>query len=123
MKIVATSDVQVRGYGIVRRGSVIDLPKERIDERIAANFLKAEDESRLRAERPKGDPNQPDLFNKTKEEMLAEQDAARKAACQELLAKLGLDGVKEQLAELRVSFNSQMSGERLAGLLLDQLGE
>ena len=123
MKIVATSDVQVRGYGIVRRGTVIDLPREKIDERIAANFLKADDESRLKAERPKGDQGQPELFKKSKEEMLAEQDAERKAACKALLEKLGVDGVKEQLAELRVSFNSQMSEERLAGLLLDQLGE
>ena len=123
MKIIATADVQVRGYGIVRRGTVIDLPKEKIDERIAANFLKAEDESRLKPEKRQGDPNQPDLLKKTKEEMLAEQDAERKAACKALVDKLGADGIREQLAQLRVSFNSQMSEEKLAGLLLDQLGE
>ena len=122
MKIIALSNVEVAGYGIVKRGEIIDYAKDRIDERIAANFLNAADESRLKAAKPK-DKDQPDLLEKTKDEMLAEQDAERKEARKSLIEKLGVEGIREHLAELKVPFNKDMKPEKLADLYLDHVGE
>ena len=122
MKIVAIANVQVSGYGIVKRGSVIDFAKDKIDERIAANFLNAADDSRL-APAQKKDRDQPELLPKTKGEMLAQQDAERAEARESLLKKLGVEGIKEQLAELGVSFTSETPEKKLCDMLLDHLGE
>ena len=122
MKILALHNVEVAGYGIVKRGEIIDYAKERIDERIAANFLNAADDSRLKAA-AKPDRNQPDLLKKTKEEMLAQQDAERKEARAAMIEKLGEDGIKEQLAELGVPFSAETKVEKLADMLIDHIGE
>ena len=122
MKILALANVEVAGYGIVKRGEIIDYAKERIDARIAANFLNAADDSRLKPT-VRTDKDQPDLIRKTKEEMLAEQDAKRKELRQSYIEKLGLDGIKEQLAELAIPFSANLSVEKLADLLIDHLGE
>ena len=122
MKIVATANVQLPGYGIVRRGTVIDYAKDKIDERIAANFLNAADDSRLKPSK-KAQSSQPELLKKTKEELLAEQEVKRKEERKALLDKLGEDGVKEQLAEFSIPFNSEMSIDKLCDLLLDRIGE
>ena len=42
MKIIAKRSVQVDGFGIVERGRAIDLPEDRIDNRIAALFVRAD---------------------------------------------------------------------------------
>lgn len=123
MKIIALHNVEVAGYGIVKRGEIIDYAKDRIDERIAANFLDASDDSRLKPVKRQENANQPDLLKKTKEEMLAEQDAKRKEARADLIKKLGVDGIKEQLAELGVPFTAEHTDEKLADLLIDHLGE
>lgn len=122
MKIVATANVQLPGYGIVRRGTVIDYAKDKIDERIAANFLNAADDSRLKPSK-KAQASQPELLKKTKEELLAEQEVKRKEERKALFDKLGEDGVKEQLAEFSIPFNSEMSIDKLCDLLLDRIGE
>ena len=122
MKILALSNVEVAGYGIVKRGEIIEYAKDKIDERIAANFLNASDESRLKPT-VKVDPNQPALIQKTKEEMLAEQDAQRKESRKVLIDKLGEEGIREQLAELKVPFSNDTKLEKLADLLIDRLGE
>ena len=122
MKIIALHNVEVAGYGIVKRGDIIDFAKDRIDERIAANFLNAADDSRLKAVK-KPEKGQPELIRKTKEEMLAEQDAKRKELRKSYIDKLGLDGMKEQLAELGVPFSADLGEEKLADLLIDHLGE
>ena len=62
-------------------------------------------------------------IKKTKEEMLAEQDAKRKELRKSYIDKLGLDGMKEQLAELGVPFTAEHTDEKLADLLIDHLGE
>ena len=121
MKIIALANVEVAGYGIVKRGEIIDFSSEKIDERIAANFLNAADDSRLKA--AKRDKDQPELLGMTKEEMLAQQDAERKATRKSLIDNLGADGLKERLAELKVPFNKDMKPEKLADLYLDHLGE
>ena len=124
MKIKAIRNVQIAGYGVVRRGRVIDFAKDKIDERMAANFVSAADDSRLKPTvKPKDDKQQPELIEKTKEELLAEQDAKRKEARKNLLDKLGVDGVKEQLAELGVNFTADTPEDKLADMLLDHLGE
>lgn len=122
MKIIALHNVEIAGYGIVKRGEIIDYAKDRIDARIAANFLDASDDSRLKPTM-KTDKDQPDLIKKTKEEMLAEQDAKRKELRKSYIDKLGLDGMKEQLAELGVPFTADLSEDKLADLLIDHLGE
>ena len=122
MKIIALANVEVAGYGIVKRGEIIDYAKDRIDERIAANFLNAADDSRLTPSR-KRDKDQPELLPKSKEEMLAQQDAERKEARESLLKKLGVEGIKEQLAELGVTFTSETPEKKLCDMLLDHLGE
>ena len=122
MKIIALHNVEVAGYGIVKRGEIIEYAKDRIDARIAANFLDASDDSRLKPT-VKSDKNQPDLIKKTKEEMLAEQDAKRKELRKSYIDKLGVDGMKEQLAELGVPFTADLSEDKLADLLIDHLGE
>ena len=113
MKILAIANVQLAGYGIVRRGTVIDYAKDKIDERIAANFLNAADETRLKVSKKAQSGNQPELIKKTKEELLAEQEAKRIEERKEILEKLGEEGVKEQLAEFSIPFNSEMSIEKL----------
>jgi hypothetical protein len=123
MKILAIANVQLAGYGIVRRGTVIDYAKDKIDERIAANFLNAADETRLKVSKKAQSVNQPELIKKTKEELLAEQEAKRIEERRELLEKLGEEGIKEQLAEFSIPFNSEMSIEKLCDLLLDRIGE
>ena len=122
MKILALANVEVAGYGIVKRGEIIDYAKDKIDARIAANFLDAADDSRLKPT-VRTDKDQPDLIKKTKEEMLAEQDAKRKELRKSYIDKLGLDGMKEQLAELGVPFAADMKEDKLADLLIDHLGE
>lgn len=122
MKIVAIANVQVSGYGIVKRGTVIDYAKDKIDERIAANFLNAADDSRLKVSKKMAEA-QPELIKKTKEEMLAEQDAERKEARKNLLDKLGIDGIKEQLAEIGVSFTAETTENELCDLYLHHIGE
>ena len=122
MKIIALHNVEVAGYGIVKRGEIIDYAKDRIDERIAANFLNAADDSRLKPAKKK-DEQQPDLIRKSKEELLAEQDAKRKEARADILKKLGPGGIKEQLAEYGIPFTSETSDEKLADLYLDRIGE
>ena len=122
MKIIALHNVEVAGYGIVKRGEIIDYAKDRIDERIAANFLNAADDSRLKPAKKK-DEQQPDLIKKSKEELLAEQDAKRKEARADILKKLGPGGIKEQLAEYGIPFTSETSDEKLADLYLDRIGE
>ena len=122
MKILALHNVEVAGYGIVKRGEIIDYAKERIDARIAANFLNAADDSRLKPT-VRTDKDQPDLIKKTKEEMLAEQDAKRKAARENILKKLGVDGLKEQLAQFGIPFTKDTKPEKLADLYLDRTGE
>ena len=122
MKIIALHNVEIAGYGIVKRGEIIDYAKDRIDARIAANFLDASDDSRLKPT-VKTDKDQPDLIKKTKEEMLAEQDAKRKELRKSYIDKLGLDGMKEQLAELGVPFTADLSEDKLADLLIDHRGE
>ena len=122
MKIIALHNVEVAGFGIVKRGEIIDYAKDRIDARIAANFLDASDDSRLKPT-VRADKDQPDLIKKTKEEMLAEQDAKRKELRKSYIDKLGLDGMKEQLAELGVPFTADLSEDKLADLLIDHLGE
>ena len=123
MKIIALSNVEVAGYGIVKRGEIIDYAKDRIDERIAANFLNAADDSRLKPAKRAEGAGQPELLKKTKEEMLAEQDAARREARKDLIAKLGVDGIKEQLAEFGIPFTSETGEDKLADLYLDRVGE
>ena len=123
MKILALHNVEVAGYGIVKRGDIIDFAKDRIDERIAANFLNAADESRLKPSKKNEGAEQPDLIKKSKEEMLAEQDRRRKEQREELLKKLGVDGIKEQLAEFGIPFTAETSEAKLADLLIDRLGE
>ena len=122
MKIIALHNVEVAGYGIVKRGEIIDYAKEKIDARIAANFLNAADDSRLKPA-AKPDRNQPDLLKKTKEEMLAEQDAERKEARAAMIEKLGEEGIREQLAELGVPFSADTKIEKLADMLIDHIGE
>lgn len=122
MKIIAIANVQVSGYGIVKRGTVIDYAKDKIDERIAANFLNAADDSRLKVSK-KMVETQPELLKKTKEEMLAEQDAERKEARKNLLDKIGIDGIKEQLAEIGVSFTAETTENELCDLYLHHIGE
>ena len=122
MKITALHNVEVAGYGIVKRGETIEYAKDRIDERIAANFLNAADETRLKPT-VRTDPNQPDLIQKSKEEMLAEQEAQRKEARANLLKKLGEDGIREQLAGFGIPFTRDMSVDKLCDLLLDRIGE
>ena len=122
MKIIALHNVEIAGYGIVKRGEIIDYAKDRIDARIAANFLDASDDSRLKPT-VRTDKDQPDLIEKTKEEMLAEQDAKRKELRKSYIDKLGLDGMKEQLAELGVPFTADLTEDKLADLLIDHLGE
>lgn len=121
MKIVAIANVQVSGYAIVKRGAVIDYAKDKIDERIAANFLNAADDSRLKVSKKASDA-QPDLLKKTKEEMLAEQEAERKEARKNLLEKLGIDGIKEQLAEVGVNFTAETTENELCDLYLHHIG-
>ena len=121
MKIVAIANVQVSGYGIVKRGTVIDFAKDKIDERIAANFLNAADDSRLKVSKKASDA-QPELLKKTKEEMLAEQEAERKEARKNLLEKLGIDGIKEQLAEVGVNFTAETTENELCDLYLHHIG-
>ena len=124
MKIKAISNVQLAGYGIVRRGTIIDFAKDRIDARIAANFLNASDDSRLKPTvKPKDDPREPKLLEKTKEELLAEQDAKRKEARADLLKKLGEDGIREQLAGFGIPFTKDTPVDKLCDLLLDRIGE
>ena len=123
MKIIALHNVEVAGYGIVKRGEIIDFSKEKIDERIAANFLDASDDSRLKPAKRQENANQPDLIKKTKEEMLAEQDAKRKEARADLIKKLGVDGIREQLAQFHIPFTKDMKPEKLADLYLDRTGE
>ena len=122
MKIIALSNVEVAGYGIVKRGEIIDYAKDRIDERIAANFLNAADDSRLKPAK-KQEKDQPELIRKTKEEMLAEQDQKRKEARADLIKKLGPDGIKEQLAEFGIPFTSETPEKKLCDMLLDHQGE
>ena len=122
MKIIALHNVEVAGYGIVKRGEIIDYAKERIDARIAANFLDASDDSRLKPT-VRTDKDQPDLIRKTKEEMLAEQDAKRRELRKSYVDKLGADGIREQLAELGVPFTADLKEDKLADLLIDHLGE
>jgi len=122
MKILALSNVEVAGYGVVKRGEIIDYAKDKIDERIAANFLNASDDSRLKVAL-KDDKSQPELIQKTKEEMLAEQDAERKERRKDALKKLGIDGVKEQLAEFGIPFTSETPQDKLLDLYLDRIGE
>ena len=123
MKILALHNVEVAGYGIVKRGEIIEYAKDRIDERIAANFLNAADDSRLKpAKKPEGE-GQPELLKKTREEMLAEQDAKRKEARENVLKKLGVDGLKEQLAQFGIPFTKDTKPEKLADLYLDRTGE
>ena len=123
MKIIALSNVEVAGYGIVKRGEIIDYAKDKIDERIAANFLNASDDSRLKVAKKPANENQPDLLKKTKEELLAEQDAKREEARQGLLKKLGIDGIKEQLAEMGVNFTAETSENELCDLYIHHIGE
>ena len=85
MKIIALHNVEVAGYGIVKRGEIIDFSKEKIDERIAANFLDASDDSRLKPAKRQENANQPDLIK-----------------------KLGVDGIKEQLAQFHIPFTKDM---------------
>ena len=122
MKITALANVEVAGYGIVKRGETIEYAKDRIDERIAANFLNAADETRLKPT-VRTDPNQPELIQKSKEEMLAEQDAQRKEARANLLKKLGEDGIREQLAGFGIPFTRDLPVDKLCDLLLDRIGE
>ena len=121
MKIIALANVEVAGHGIVKRGEIIDYAKDKIDERIAANFLNAADDTRLKPAKKPDDAQQPDLIRKTREEMLAEQDAKRKEARANLIQRLGVDGIREQLAEYGIPFNSEMSEEKLADLYLDRV--
>ena len=123
MKIIALANVEVAGYGIVKRGEIIDYAKDRIDARIAANFLNAADDSRLKPAKKQENADQPDLLKKTREEMLAEQDAKREEARKGLLKKLGIEGIKEQLAELHVPFTSETPEKKLCDMLLDHQGE
>ena len=44
MKIIAKTRTQVRGYGIVQPNETIDLDESLIDERIKANFTRADGE-------------------------------------------------------------------------------
>ena len=121
MKIIALHNVEVAGYGIVKRGTIIDYGKGRIDERIAANFLNAADDSRLKVSKKASDA-QPGLLKKTKEEMLAEQEAERTEARKHLLEKLGIDGIKEQLAEVGVNFTTETTENELCDLYLHHIG-
>ena len=123
MKIIALHNVEVAGYGIVKRGEIIDYAKDRIDERIAANFLNASDDSRLKPAKKQENANQPDLLKKTKEELLAEQDAKREEARKGLLKKLGIEGIKEQLAEFGIPCTSETPEKQLCDMLLDHQGE
>lgn len=124
MKIKAIRNVQIAGYGVVRRGKVIDFAKDKIDERMAANFVSAADDSRLKVTvKKKEGEQQPDLIEKTKEELLAEQDAKRKEARADILKKLGVGGIKEQLAEFGIPFTAETPDEKLADLYLDRIGE
>ena len=123
MKIIALANVEVAGYGIVKRGEIIDYAKDRIDERIAANFLNAADDSRLKPAKKSEGAGEPELLKKTKEEMLAEQDRKRKELRKSYIDKLGREGLTEQLAQLGVPFTAELADEKLADLLIDHLGE
>lgn len=123
MKIIALNNIEMPGYGIVKRGTVIDYAKDAIDERIAANFRNASDDSILKVAKKMEDDRQQELFQKGKAELLAEQEAKRKEDVKALIEKLTVEGIKEQLAELQIPFKADMSDEKLAGLLLDRIGD
>jgi len=122
MKIMALSNVELSGHGIVRRGEVVEFPKERIEERIAANFVEAGTEKRLKA-KPTESSAQDELLPKSKEEMIAEQAAEQKAARENILKKLGIDGIKEQLAQSGIPFTGETSEDKLCDLWLDRFGD
>lgn len=123
MKIIALNNVEIAGRGIVKRGDIIDFPKERIDTRIAANFLSAADDSRLKVAVKEDNGMQGELLPKTKGELLAEQDREREEMRKALIEKLGAEGIREQLGELRVSIPPNADEKKLADMLLDRFGE
>lgn len=119
MKIRAIYATQVNGYGIVKRGEVIDLSDDRVDARIAANFRRED-----------GSPIVPGKSGgKAKDAEKGDGDAEKdKAAAQAEAVKrtvdvVGREGIMRKLDELGVTYKPAHKTDYLARLLLEATGE
>lgn len=114
MNIIAKRAVEVSGYGIVRRGQVIDYPETAINERIACNFVGSDgtaltvgDEAEKTADAdgaPAGQTDEDSLVKRT-------------------VDTLGRDGILRKLDEMGISYKPTHRTDYLAKLYLQAKGE
>lgn len=112
MKIICKSATQVPGFGIVRKGRVIEWPDgEDFPPQVAGNFLNAADRKPL-ADGAKS--------SKKPREESGNDDVA---ALVRRTANLGRAKLAAQLDGLNVAYDEKMSATELAKILLRHNGE
>lgn len=112
MKIICKSATQVPGFGIVRKGRIIEWPDGReFPPQVAGNFRNAEDGTPLAAGaegvvKPRAESGKDDV-----------------AALVRRTANLGRAKLAAQLDGLNVAYDEKMSATELAKILLRHNGE
>lgn len=112
MKIICKSATQVPGFGIVRKGRVIDWPDGvEFPPQVAGNFLNAADRTPLAA------------GTESCRKPLDESAKEQAAALVRRTANLGRAKLAAQLDGLNVAYDEKMSATQLAKILLRHNGE
>lgn len=116
MKIIAKTRTQVRGFGIVQPNEVIDLDEALIDERIKANFTRADGEA-WSIESAEGS---------TKESVPPPKDD-KKTAVKELIERtaerMGRESIIAALESAHVTFKMTENTASLAKKYLRSIGQ
>ena len=111
MKITAKRSAQVAGFGIVGRGRTIDLPEDRIDDRIAALFVRADGE-------PLSATATPEAASRAASD--ADGDVDKIARTVEVMKR---EGIMQALDGMGVTYAPHSKTSYLAKLLLVTKGE
>lgn len=110
MKIIAKTRTQVRGYGIVQPNEIISLDESLIDERIKANFTRADGEEWGEV---KSIHHKPSPTNSDSKKQLIERTAER----------MGREALIAALESAHVTFKMTENTNSLAKKYLRSIGQ
>jgi hypothetical protein len=115
MKIIAKTRTQVRGYGIVQPNETIDLDESLIDERIKANFTRADGEEwgEVKSEGEEKKSSDAPPTNSDLKKQLIERTAER----------MGREAIIAALESAHVTFKMTENTNSLAKKYLRSIGQ
>jgi tryptophan synthase beta subunit len=115
MKITAKTRTQVRGFGIVHPNETIDIDKARIDERIKANFT--------RADGCKWGEVGGESSSSKEEENPSSSSDSKKQLIQRTAERMGREAIISALDSAHITYKATETTKSLAKKYLRSIGE